>query len=382
MNKFLLYGFFGGWNSGDEAIVQSVRSLVAKTVSSPASQSESSLPQQDESITSSVVCTKIRPEYIPQYESQSIEVLTISNWRRVFALLKDHQLIVGGGQMITGDRSYKQVVILWLLLLVSRFRGRPGILVGIGAEGVRRRTARWLCRRITASAAVVNCRDPYTKELLSNAGCDQRKLRLTADVVLSGILADAGRPHLDQERCRFRRPFLAIGVHHSPIRAYSGEEELAAMAKRLVEAFPEYDVVLVSNDAREDFDAGLIQSLRQSLDHTRIKFQDFVTLDDVLATYANAACVISVRMHPLILGLIHGRPVVGIDRSNKVRALAARAGFDLYDPEKACLGDLSRAVRLAIERAPADLSELRKLACANFDSLLATGAAKPNSTEL
>lgn len=357
-SRYLVYGFFGGWNSGDEAILKSVRLMLERVWEQ--------LPGSSQDLEVTGLCTRIRPGFESTYMNDGIRVLETKQLKQLWSVLGNHQLLIGGGQMITGDRSYKHLVFLWMLAVLARIRGRRACMIGIGVEGVHRPIARWLCRRIVAQSNHVGCRDAHSYQLLQQAGCDMSRLRLTADVVLSRVLRTAGqyemRPDGDSRRS------LAIGIHCSPLRDYSSSEESKEIALVLADAFPDMRVILVSNDARPQFDAGLLARLEEEIDHPRIEFQPFTNVDKVISVYANATCVVSVRMHPLILALIHGRSVVGIDRSNKVRSLAERLGFGLYDPSASSPSNLVTLVRNAIESGAIDLQQLPSLAMENLEA--------------
>lgn len=348
-NQYLVYGYFGGWNSGDEAILDSVSQMIQQWVAK--------LPGDSGDVpVIAAICSRLRPEFESVYREQGIRMLVGRDLRTIANVLKDHQLIVGGGQMITGDRSYKGLLFLYVLTLIARIRGRRAWMIGIGVEGVHRSLAKWLCRRIVANSRSVGCRDSYSLEMLRSAGCDEKRLSLTADVVLSGVLASEGR--FTASRQAASRPVIAFGLHHSPLRAYSDIDETKSLILSIADAFPEHEIVLVSNDSRDKFDAGLLDQLLRQIDHPRIRGQHFDDVDVTISVYAQAACVVSVRMHPLILGLIHGVPVVGIDRSNKVKFLAQRVGFQLFDPDNETMPRLLEKVASAMAAPELNVADI------------------------
>ena len=345
-HRFAIFGFFGGWNSGDEALFESVRELLLKKY-------------PDAEIV--VICTRVRVSYASRYKAIGVRVIPAKSFDEIKGILRTHRLVIGGGQIITGDKSYKGLGFLYWLTRTARRLNQPAQLIGIGVEGVHRRTAKWLCRRIVANTQSVGCRDHYSHQMLRSAGCDESKLRLTADVVLSKILTFPERGSDEMGNA------IAIGLHHSPLRSYAGEESYRKLVSNLRASMPDRPIVLVSNDAREKFDAGLLDRLAKQIADPMVKSQHFETMDEVIDTYASAACVVSVRMHPLILGLIHGRPVVGIPRSNKVKQLAARVGFTLCDPDQVNPQTLTDTINDAIESGVPDLKDLPERAMANFD---------------
>ncbi|MCC9654431.1 polysaccharide pyruvyl transferase family protein [Rhodopirellula halodulae] len=352
--KYAIFGFFGGFNSGDEAILETViRNL------------RSLHPNAD----IVAICPRIRSGYAPVYESMGIRVVPANAVKQVRLLLRTHQLIVGGGQIITGDRSYKGLLYLWWLHRIAASHGRKPYMVGIGVEGVQRRLAKWIVKSLTGYTARIGCRDEYSLNMLRSAGCDDGKLKLTADVVLSSVFQMEKIKTLQKQE----RP-IAIGLHHSPVRTYAEPDFYQSLVKKIRLAFPERSVVLVSNDSRTNFDAGLLNHLTTSIDDPLVGFQHFDSLEDVVKVYAHALCVVSVRMHPLILALIHEVPVVGVKRSKKVEQLSSRVGFPLYCPlnesnPSSDSGDLIKCIKRAIQQESFELGELPNLAKINFLSV-------------
>ncbi len=348
----VLFGYFGGWNSGDEAILDSVEKLLGWGDPAPSNPAEHV----------AVICLSTRDKVDELYHQRGRFIVPAKDLIGIFRLLRTRQLVIGGGQIITGDRTVKGLLYLLVLTAIARLTGRPAVMVGIGVEGVHRMFAKLICRAIAANVARIHCRDEYSLQMLRFAGCREEKLRLAADVVLSGAIArdpnHAPPPDL---------PVIAIGLHHAKNwRNYTSSDEIKSLAMTLADSFPMHRVLLVSNDCRKRFDEGLLDSLKSSLHHERIGFQSFDDVEQIMKSYATAKLVISVRMHPLILALIHGVPVVGVARSNKVKQLAQRLQFDLIDPSVDSPDSVVHCVRNAMASPVPNLSAVQLLANQQF----------------
>ncbi|MDA8744930.1 polysaccharide pyruvyl transferase family protein [Rubripirellula amarantea] len=351
-NQFLVFGYFGGWNSGDEAILDSVWSMLEQEYA-PAS------------VTG--ICTRISETISRDYQRRGVRMVKADRIGLLFRLLKTHRLVIGGGQMLTGDRSSKGMLFVLLLCWMGRLRGQRARLIGIGTEGVTRFRSRWLARRIVASSDWIGCRDDFSHAMLIAAGCQPKRLKLTADVVFSAVLAEP-----NQALSCSSKSSIVIGLHRSPLRSFADASFYRTLIASLRDSFPDRSLIVVSNDVRENFDAGLLCQLQADITDTSIRWQNCDAPREVLATYANAACVISVRMHPLILALINSVPVVGIAKSNKVKSLAKRVGFPLYDPELMTTTDLKRLIDEAIAHGSPSVDSLLPSAWKNIDGLLET----------
>ena len=349
--KYLVFGYFGGWNSGDEAILESVRRMLC---------------QEHADAEVVAICSRVRPEYASVYKDHGIKMIEARSLMQIFRTLRTHQLIIGGGQMITGDRSLKGLSFILLLCLIAKFRSGRARMIGIGVEGVSRFRAKWMVRQIASLCECINVRDSYSLEMLQRAGCTPNRLRLAADVVLSGVVVDEPLVNVSNSiESQNETAPIVIGVHHSPVRVYSNDSLYVDLITAIRKRFPLRKVVVVSNDARQKFDAGLLDELRPLIDDEDVIWQHFESLEKTIDTYRSAACVVSVRMHPLILALIHGVNVVGIAKSNKVITLGNRVGFQLHDMDQAPIDSLLSKIEKAIESEVPDLQNLPDLAWSN-----------------
>ena len=367
--SFLLYGFFGGWNSGDEVILETVaaatRSLVSGGATGPgetatAASAEAS-PDTEPTPDIVIVSNRFSETATRGYDERGWRTLSVRSPLAIFRVLRNRRTIVGGGQMMTGDRKYRGLILLWMIVAMARRRGRPAWMVGIGVEGVHRPLAKWWCRRIVAASERVCCRDDYSLEMLRAAGCDSRKLCLSADVVFSGLATR--KP----EESRPGDPSIAIGLHQSPVRTYSAVDTTLQLIASLREAFPDHRLVCVSNDCRPRFDDGMIESLQRSVQDTKVAFQKFRSAAEVQRTYAGAECVVSVRMHPLIMAAMSGSRCVGIAGSNKVHQLAERLGFRVVED----IERVAESVAAAIQEPRPDIRDLQSLALRDLRSAVA-----------
>ncbi|TWT49648.1 Polysaccharide pyruvyl transferase [Rubripirellula amarantea] len=372
-DQYVLYGSFGGWNVGDEAILATVENLL-------------SIPKirntgEQRKFNRTVICTRVREGARELYEQNGRRIVLAKDFSAIAKALRGRQLIIGGGQILTGDKSYKGLIFLVILTTMARVLSRRAIMVGIGVEGVHRRVAKLLCRVITNNCQRVDCRDEYSQEMLKQAGCDAKRLNLMADVVLSkaiagehlpGLVDDSDANNLETlESHASELPMISVGLHFAPSRSYASTDEMSALASTIAEAFPDHTVSLVSNDCRAGFDEEMLTNLESQIQHPRIRFCHFDYPDQVVQNYARSVCVVSVRMHPLILALIHRVPVVGIRRSNKVIQLSQRVPFPLHDWGNDPHEHLIDLIRVAINGPAPSIDHLANLAASSFQSATA-----------
>jgi len=310
--RFLIYGFYGEFNAGDEAILYSLLAML-----------RSKAPR----CSIQVACTARREPISKWYESLDVDPFSVRNLWRLLTALVSRRLIIGGGQMIAGDRSLKNLLLCWMMLLINRTLGKRPVLLGVGVEGLARGRAKRLARLIAGAAWRIACRDQQSLDQLLAAGCPPGKLQLTADLVLSGeLLGLAPEPAGPTQPTKT----ILLVLHHSPLRSYAAAEGTTVAYRRVIaqirQQAPEHSLTVMAHDCRAKFDAGLLDELASLNEDEGVRYVPLDSLPQALGEYSRAALVISVRMHPLIFAALLGRPWLAVGRSNKVAALADRFG--------------------------------------------------------
>ena len=357
---FAVYGAFGGWNSGDEAILETVDRLLRPEGS-------------DRPLT--VICSKVHPSAVEHYRRCNRQFTTFRDVRQTLGVLRRHRLVIGGGQLITGDRSYKGLAYLTGLASAARRLHAPPLMIGIGAVGVHRFGAKRIVRHLVRQCEAVHCRDDHTLQMLQAAGADPAKLIAGADVVLSGVLHDrpmSDSPPLESDP----RPSIAVGVHDAPNRLFVSPKQTRQMINSIARARPDHRIDVVSNDRREPFDQGFVRKVGEEVESgdlpDNVNAISYQSTAETIAAYFRAATTLSVRMHPLILSLVHGTPAVGIGPSQKVRDLGQRVGFLTVDIDDVLEPQRVDQTLARVKDQTANLDDVRSLARNSVASVIET----------
>lgn len=349
--SYVVYGHFGGWNVGDEVIARSMVGL---------------LRQRQPGAAISLLCSSYRDSSVKaEYQDYGAEPLELRTAGALKAL-RQRRLIAGGGQMLTGDVSRKGLILLLGLVVVNRLSGHRPLLLFAGAQGIEGRKARVLVRMIGQVAHMCVVRDEPSLAALEASGLAASKQLLAADVVFSG----AAFPNLDDPTMGQieSKQVLVVG-HRSPLRTYVSAEQLGLIIRSILDIDPDLSVALLSHDCRPLLDNGLVSAFAESELDRKVSLLSMTDTDTALSAYRDAAVVVSVRMHPLIIGTVMGLPVVGIRASSKVDALSEQLDFPLMDPD-----DPSAIARLVADQLaepkPADWETLRGRVEKALDALI------------
>ena len=226
---------------------------------------------------------------------------------------------------------------LWLFLTASacRRRGRPFILLDVGAEYAANRVTRRLNVATVNRAAHVSYRD------LSSAGAMARSgARAPEAIAPDLVFAHPASKLTEPEEGRLVVGVMAYyGPGDDPVRGAAVRRRyVAAMAGALAQLTDGGDrVVLVSGD-RVDVDvAREIQATvfaeRPSLPTDAVVVREFTTFTELTEEMMRADVVVASRFHNLICALRLARPTVSVGYAGKNRHLMQALGLDEYSQD-------------------------------------------------
>lgn len=345
MNKTVtICGAFGGVNMGDEAIAETMLEQVARARAGAEPWLLCMVGQAQMEAT--------------QYSTRHPTALSRQSYRATLSKLKGGPLIIGGGQMLNGGPRPKGLAYLWGLTLMARLMGRPVALLGIGVRALDHNgLSRFLARGIVGRSAITRVRDPQSKAALVTCGAAPEKIEVTADVVFSGtVKASAARAETGSAKGK-----VYFAVHHSPAVSHSGAADYAALVDRVMATRPDSQAIIICHDVRPNYDVVFANEVA-ALTTTPCTIVIPDTVEDVLARYSAAALVVSSRMHPLILGLVAGAPVLPLAGSPKVADLCR----DWYSTTPLAITDPQAGDAPPVQGVP---DKLRAAALANFKDL-------------
>lgn len=355
-------GAFGGVNIGDEMILRAVLTELGRVgwASAPVViGGEASGPESR----------------VEDYTSRGVNFVS---WRRPPAAARavfGRHLFIGGGQLLDGTHGLQNVLVQLGLALTARVSRRQVAIGGVGAVNLEGGLVRRAYAALFRLAAILRPRDEQThREILDIAPGVGSRTVAAADVVfaLAEELA-GGRPAPE-------RRVIGLAIHHAPHFRLTDAGRIEALVSRLLEMLPDgYRLVLLAHDRRPDFDLRLVEQVHGQFGDPRLTIRDFEGTEACIGAYRGMRTIISLRMHPIIIGACTGCFTVPLAGSGKQASLAQRLGLPLVS-----LGTLidmndevfAEAVGLGCDGPRPDTEALAlatRQAHAIFDDLAATG---------
>lgn len=237
------------------------------------------------------------------------------------------EVVLGGGQLVRDNVSLASLMGLLLAVISARLGGGRLVTRGLGVSAIRSPLRRLLWRAILTHCARVNLRDDASARNLADL-LPGKARAVNADMVF--LSCQGGGPVAPESRDR-RWIIVAPCTDGSEGRSPEGAGLDAAVAAALREV-PDAAIVIACHDPREHMDKAAASRLQARWPRYSTRVAAGYDLDALTALYADAALVVTNRLHSLVFAILAGAPVLAIeDGTAKVRAVADRFSVPVLD---------------------------------------------------
>ncbi len=337
--NFLINGYFGFANAGDEAVLASMIGALRA--------------QRDDATfcATSGDCAATRALH-------GCEAVGRQSPRDLMEAIKRCDVFLsGGGSLLQDVTSVRNVVYYTGVLRMARLSGKPAMMYAQGVGPLRNSLARKLARMAFQSAEIATVRDGDSAQLLREIGVT-RAVEITADPVwqLAPATPVAREP---------KRWIIAL-------RSWPGalEGAIAAIVKELRAAAQTKGASLRFLPMQPGPDDEILNGLVEEAEMLETRGK---TPAQIVALAGGGELMIAMRLHALIFAASQGRACVALDYDPKVSALAKLlAAPTLHTPAEAHV--LPQLIDEARPAASANLERWRELATRNAE--LAAGLVK------
>jgi len=318
--NFLINGYFGFGNAGDEAVLAAMLAHLRVLDSHATFVATSGNPKQTEELHNCGATSRQNPR----------ELLS--------AIGKCDVFLSGGGSLVQDVTSVRSAIYYTALLRTARMLGKPTMVYAQGVGPLRSQTARKAARSAFQGARIVTVRDGDSAKLLREIGVT-RAVEITADPVW-----DLASPEARSERQEARSEGQEWVV---ALRSWLGED--GGAAGRIVSAVrglaKEAGATLRFLAMQPGVDDVLLGSLVEPQEWMDTKGKH---PREIINAVSGASLVLAMRLHALIFAASVGVPVVAFDYDPKVRALANIIGAPLVaSPSESDLKELPSKINEA-----------------------------------
>ena len=293
--KVLLCGYYGGGNFGDEALL----AAIAKCLKIADSRVQITALSGDVDYT-----TKrhhINAIAWPHFgNARLFRLIPYLN----SAIKKQDIVIIGGGQLLQDNLSWKNIGIYMLISSLAKMQDKKVVFLGIGSEPVKSRLTQFILRHTARNVDYIVTRDEASANAL-------KKMIRTEDIATG---SDFVLNLVQKRKEKLQHGKMSIGFN---LREYNfPPEKLEEVIKFTNKIAKRHNLFLL---ATED-DSLILQKILEKDRGRGIKIVDFEDHNDYLKFLRKLDVVVSMRLHFLIVSVAYGNRCIGLSYDPKVES--------------------------------------------------------------
>jgi len=298
--RFVLSGYFGFKNFGDEAILSV---LVHK------------LKEYNHRIT--VISSD--PKYTMSKFKHIRSVYTFKLADVVAAIAKSDYLISGGGSLLQDVTSLKSLIYYLFVIFTGLILGKKVIIFAQGIGPISNPFGKFLTKTLLKHCKYVSVRDEKSLNLLEDWG-------IHADLVCDPVFSINPEQQIKTN---------TVAVQLRDFRTLS-EDFIDRLAQKVVNEFSDKNIEIYA--FQNSIDLGVCKRFERALNLLNPDIKTVVYSDlkdeEIILALAKAEYLIAMRFHAIIVGLLAGCKILAIDYDIKVRRIADEFGLPLLDLKK------------------------------------------------
>lgn len=348
--KFLLSGYYGYANAGDEAVLAAILDHLT-------GQREVAFGASDASFI--VAAGDTQAVETMHRAKRQLRAVGRQNPRAMLQAMRECDVFVsGGGSLLQDVTSLRNVVYYVGLMRLARGSRKPMMIYAQGLGPLHRSISQKLARIGMQSARVITLRDEASMRLARQIGVT-RKIEVTADPVWA--LEPAEDPI---KRGSERIWMISLRSWAEPDHAPVWNDVLSKLRQSARDAGAKL-LFLPMQPGRDDL---LLRELGVGSEANEEVLDGARHPRKLLAQVARCDLMIGMRLHALIFAASRSVPCVAINYDPKVEALAKQIGAPLLQNwSDAELARLPAAIHAARPAAPEVLADLRARALRNAE---------------
>lgn len=298
--RFVLSGYFGFKNFGDEAILSV---LVNK------------LQQDKQRIT----IISSNPQYTIQNYKHIRSVYTFKFQDIIGAIAKSDVLVSGGGSLLQDVTSLKSLIYYLLIIFIGLFLRKKVIIFAQGIGPINNPAGEFLTKNIIKHCDYISVRDEKSLQLLKKWGIE-------ADLVCDPIFSTTIEP-VEKEN--------TVAVQLRDFRTMN-EDFIDRLAQKISKEFPNKNIEIFS--FQDSIDLDVCKKFEKAINmlNPDIKTTLYTNLtnDEIISKLSKAKYLVVMRFHAIIVGLLAKSKILAINYDIKVEKIAKEFNLPLIDLKK------------------------------------------------
>lgn len=298
--RFVLSGYFGFKNFGDEAIL----SVLVKKLQANGHR---------------ITIISSDPQYTKKQFRHIRSVYTFKFQDIIGAIAKSNVLVSGGGSLLQDVTSIKSLIYYLLVISIGLFLRKKVIIFAQGIGPIRSKFGQFLTKNILKHCDYVSVRDEKSLQLLNSWG-------INADLLCDPIFST-------QTDCSKKNNILAVQLRDFKTM---NDDFIDRLAQKVVQDFSDIEVEIYS--FQDAIDKNICEKFEKALKMLRpeLKTTLYTGLpnDEIIQKLAKAQYLIAMRFHAIIIGLISRVKVLSINYDIKVEKISKEFNIPMIELNK------------------------------------------------
>lgn len=297
MVKFLVTGYYGFLNSGDDAILLSmcedIESLDVETKTTILSNSPVSTEEE--------------------YPANAVYRFSLYNVIR--EILKCDILLMGGGSLLQDKTSTRSLMYYLSILVLAKLFRKKTMIYANGIGPISRSTNRKITKLVLDRVDLITIRENLSVKELYNMGIKNENIKLTADPVFNLKIKDADLEEvLKKEKIDLSKDFVTI-----LFRDWKAQEDyINKMAKICDYIIEEKNMNVIFVPMKYPSDITVGENISKKMKNKSYNINSNLSVYQIIKLIGMSKISLSMRLHALLYAALKGIPMVGFTYDPKV----------------------------------------------------------------
>lgn len=307
--RFVLSGYFGFGNAGDEAMLAAMVQHLREAVPD-----------------ASIVALSREPEATRR--THGIDAVERTSLPKILREIAAADLFISGsGSLLQDVTSFRSLAYYLSLVALARLMGKPVFFYSQGVGPLKRAWSRWLVRFVANTVNAITVRDEPSRRLLEKVGVKRPPIVVTADPAFGlelGPFVRRGVDILASEGVRIAAGTPLVLVSVRPWADGSGY--LEAVAHAADEAQRSLGAVVVYVPFHKPGDVAASRAAAELMHHGSYVLERDYAPQEIMSLVECADLVIGMRYHALVFAVACATPFVAVSYDPKIDGLLRMVG--------------------------------------------------------
>lgn len=292
MTKYVISGYIGFDNFGDEAILKVLIDNLKKNGA-----------EKITAISSN-----------PQKTAKLYKINSVGMFNFFKAINKADVLISGGGSLLQDITSLKSLIYYLFIIIYAITLNKKVIIFAQGFTPFRTKIGKFFTKFVLKNCSKIYVRDKKSQEILE-------EMQIKSELITDPVFGFDKKNYLKEN---------AIGIQLRNFPTLT-ETFLENLANKIKENFYNKEIKLLSLQDTQDY--YILEDFAKKLENREIKTTIYknLSVEDVIKEISKLEYLIGMRFHSLLIGAKNNVKLLGINYDIKVENLANNIGFPIIN---------------------------------------------------